>query len=328
MNFRKKVIMGILTGILGSILMEFSIGIENGTFIDLRHMAIVTAAFLGGITASLIASVIIGAVRLLFSDVNGTLIAITIVTIMVGLLMGIIKRLNTSPFKQWFLMTISSTLIYSVVLYFRIRHLEHYHLYLEEFLVLSIIGGIFTFYLVHFLKLHNFLYFDYKQQATYDYRTGLKNVRQFELHLSEAFSNPNLKKNTIGLLFIDIDHFKQINDTYGHPAGDVILKEFAVLLKKSVRKQDKVFRNGGEEFSALLVDANLEEAAQIAERLRKSVENHSFTLPDQSSLQVTISIGVATNSKKDESSMDLVNQADEALYKAKETGRNKICWIS
>jgi diguanylate cyclase len=253
--------------------------------------------------------------------------AITMVTILVGLLVGGIKSLKLSPFYQWLLMIISSTFLYSIVLYYRIRHLEHFALFLQEFWALSVIGGLFTYYLVHFLKLHNFLYYDYKLQATYDYRTGLKNARQFDLHLTEAFSNPNIKQDTICLLFIDIDYFKQINDQYGHPAGDLILQEVAALLKRSVRKKDKVFRNGGEEFSVLLLDTNLEEAIQIAERIRISVENSTYPISDQTRLKVTISIGVATNSLKQESPMDLVHQADEALYEAKRTGRNKVCWI-
>ncbi|MBM7652834.1 diguanylate cyclase [Neobacillus cucumis] len=326
MNFRKKIIMGILTGLLGVLLMEFSIGIQKGTFIDLRHIAIVTAAFLGGTTASLTAAIIIGVVRLLYSEINNMIMAITMITILVGLLVGEIKRLKIPPFYQWLFMIILSTFLYSIVLYYRIRHLEHFALFLQEFWALSLIGGLFTFYLVHFLKLHNFLYYNYKLQATYDYRTGLKNARQFDLHLTEAFSNPNIKQDTIGLLFIDIDYFKQINDRYGHPAGDLILQEVAGLLKSSVRKQDKVYRNGGEEFSVLLLNTNLEEAIQIAERVRISVEKSTYILPDQTQLKVTISIGVVTNSRIEESPMDLVHQADEALYEAKRTGRNKVCW--
>ncbi|QCO21462.1 diguanylate cyclase [Acinetobacter cumulans] len=150
--------------------------------------------------------------------------------------------------------------------------------------------------------------------------TGVYNRR----YLSE-FVNKRHQKNfqKYSMILLDLDHFKKINDSYGHEAGDLVLRQVAHVLRHAVREQDKVGRFGGEEFSLVLADQDLAKALEIAERCRQAIEALEITLPDQSVLKVTASFGIAT--AQDGMSMDEVTRlADQALYKSKENGRNQV----
>ncbi|MBT4493001.1 MAG: GGDEF domain-containing protein [Gammaproteobacteria bacterium] len=164
-----------------------------------------------------------------------------------------------------------------------------------------------------------------RNMAVKDGLTRIYNKRYFnEVLEKECEYN---RRNQVGLCLIifDIDHFKQINDTWGHPAGDFILKNLAQLIENEARGYDVFARYGGEEFVFLLRGAPLEAAVQLAERVRKEVEEHVFSYDDVD-LKITISLGVAywsgENPMEDE---ELVEAADRHLYEAKEGGRNRTC---
>lgn len=127
----------------------------------------------------------------------------------------------------------------------------------------------------------------------------------------------------LSLIFIDIDHFKQINDTYGHDAGDAVLRQVADLIQDQVRQLDIVGRYGGEEIVVGLVGADEKNAARIAEILRTEIEASEFIVPNKDDLKLTASLGVAelTNEK---SVAAVLKMADEALYRAKDEGRNRV----
>lgn len=127
----------------------------------------------------------------------------------------------------------------------------------------------------------------------------------------------------LACLMLDIDHFKQINDTFGHAAGDAVLKQLAEILRRTSRAEDRVFRYGGEEFVAILTNAPLKIAVQIAERLRAQVEEARFGWEGQT-IPVTLSIGVAGASGKEQDGQGLIQAADAALYLAKKNGRNRV----
>lgn len=129
----------------------------------------------------------------------------------------------------------------------------------------------------------------------------------------------------ISFLFFDIDHFKKINDTYGHAVGDIVLQKVAEILRKNLRVGDIVARWGGEEFVAILLGSHEKESEVKAEELRKKVEH--LVLDDPKELKITISIGVA-EFEEGKTFEDMVKHADEALYRAKETGRNKVVTYS
>lgn len=140
------------------------------------------------------------------------------------------------------------------------------------------------------------------------------------------FEQPQKRKSftisALSVLFVDIDHFKSVNDTHGHPAGDEALKKVAQILRRQVREIDLVARWGGEEMIVGLVGANAEEAAVIAENLRTKIETSPVLFGDQE-IRLTASFGVAML-QKDMTIDDFLAVADRALYQAKETGRNKV----
>ena len=159
-------------------------------------------------------------------------------------------------------------------------------------------------------------------QATTDQLTGLINRRSLMKILDESLQTFNTKNSHFGLIGIDIDFFKKVNDTYGHSVGDLVLVEAASCLKRNVRTEDVVGRMGGEEFLAIITDCTVEEVTSIAERVRKEVENLSIKV-DDIELKITISGGTAHSSEKGNVD-ELINLADERLYIAKENGRNQI----
>ena len=163
-----------------------------------------------------------------------------------------------------------------------------------------------------------------KKMATYDSLTGLYNRKALETRLVNEVDRCSRYKNIFTIFMIDIDHFKQINDSYGHQAGDTVLRTFAELLNNLIRKADYVGRFGGEEFIVVLPETPLNEAGETAERLRKRIADHTFMTDDADRLHITASIGVASYPDNAESWIDLLRVADEFMYKAKKSGRNKV----
>jgi len=151
-----------------------------------------------------------------------------------------------------------------------------------------------------------------------DSLTGAYNRRYFDerIKLSHGLRNRNVE---VAMIMIDIDHFKKVNDVYGHKAGDKVLSLIVDLMSKRIRETDAFFRVGGEEFAVLLRDAKLETAKKLAEELRELIES----TPIMENYTVTCSMGVASLNK-DESTDSWMRRADNALYKAKENGRNRI----
>ena len=153
--------------------------------------------------------------------------------------------------------------------------------------------------------------------------TGLHNRRYFNERLIDEVDRAKRYGGTISLLMGDIDHFKKVNDTYGHTVGDEVLAWIGGIFLSKLRKTDLVTRYGGEEFAIILLNTDNAKAVEIAENLRRTVEG-SF-LPGKETVKVTISIGVSTLGQNASSFNSLINQADKALYRAKSLGRNKVC---
>lgn len=161
------------------------------------------------------------------------------------------------------------------------------------------------------------------KMATTDGLTGLYNHRYFQERLSERLEEARRHPTRHSLVIVDIDHFKKVNDTYGHPVGDEVLKRLALLLKESVRAIDLAARYGGEEFVLLLSNTDRKGALQLAERVRKEAKKLKFET-DGTEFSITLSMGVATFPDDARTKESLIENADEALYYAKEHGRNKV----
>lgn len=162
-----------------------------------------------------------------------------------------------------------------------------------------------------------------RRLATTDSLTGANNRRQFMTRGLEEVARSNRYQTPTTMLTLDIDLFKRINDTYGHPAGDEVLKSLVTICRATLRTSDIFARMGGEEFSALLPETDIEEGIQAAQRLRKAVEV-SRVIVDDDVIKYTISIGVSQLQEGDKSLNDLMQRADRALYIAKDAGRNRV----
>jgi diguanylate cyclase len=152
-----------------------------------------------------------------------------------------------------------------------------------------------------------------------DSLTGLFSRSYWEQRLLEEFNRCKRSNENACVMMVDIDHFKMINDTYGHLVGDQVLNQFGTLLKQ-LRVSDIAGRYGGEEFAVILPNSSLEESLQVSERLRKEIEKFQFDHIDT----CTVSIGIALLDKNFEDAYQWLNAADKALYQSKKEGRNRV----
>jgi len=158
------------------------------------------------------------------------------------------------------------------------------------------------------------------KRASIDILTGAYNRMQFNFFLDAEIDKVNRYGGTFSIIYIDIDHFKEVNDQYGHPAGDAVLITFSEIVMHHNRTSDIFSRYGGEEFIIITHEADINNATKHAERLRKEIEKYSFENVDQ----ITCSFGVTEFRKDIDTVSTLIKRADDALYKAKKTGRNRV----
>jgi two-component system cell cycle response regulator len=163
------------------------------------------------------------------------------------------------------------------------------------------------------------------EMAVTDGLTGLHNRRYMESHLATLAEQASLRGKSLALMMLDIDYFKSINDSYGHDAGDDVLREFALRIRKTIRGIDLACRYGGEEFVVVMPEADLHVASMVAERLRRAIAGEPFSVHKGTKrIKVTISIGLSTLERKGEPVSDVLKRADVALYRAKHDGRNRV----
>jgi diguanylate cyclase (GGDEF)-like protein len=204
----------------------------------------------------------------------------------------------------------------------------------------KLIGGI-CFYALKEIDYASFRYFDimisellalFKIKYQYtekefmsvlDGLTGLYNRRQFELGLEQEYNRSKRHPSDFSLAILDIDFFKKVNDTYGHQYGDYVLQTVANIMKSCFRKTDLLYRYGGEELVIIMPETNIEGAIIPVQRLRRMVEDYTFEYNGVKA-KVTVSIGLTMNFQEFGTPADMLKSADEALYKAKEGGRNRV----
>ncbi len=170
------------------------------------------------------------------------------------------------------------------------------------------------------LKLHETLYI----QSTHDPLTGLFNRRNMEETLDRELHRMARKGRSLGIIMLDLDHFKKFNDTFGHQAGDALLRELGAFLQKNIRGEDFACRYGGEEFVIILPETSLENTRQRAEQLRKEAGHTTIIYRGKSLDAITVSMGVAAFPEHGTTADELLRAADTALYRAKEEGRDRV----
>jgi len=166
------------------------------------------------------------------------------------------------------------------------------------------------------------------KMAVIDPLTGLYNRRYATQHMQRIIEHSKESGQPYAVMMMDLDRFKSVNDTYGHDAGDHVLKEFARRLQENLRGIDLVARLGGEEFLVVMPDTGPSEVEFAAERLRRAINDAEFTINNTRSIPVTVSIGVAFGGPADENPGLLIQHADEALYQSKSSGRNRVTYFA
>ncbi|WP_299746478.1 PleD family two-component system response regulator [Devosia sp.] len=160
--------------------------------------------------------------------------------------------------------------------------------------------------------------------AVTDDMTGLYNRRYFDRHLGVMLGKAQAQERDMAVMLLDIDHFKNVNDTHGHDIGDAVLKEFSLRLKRNIRGVDLACRFGGEEFVVLMPDTDFRQAEAVAERVREAVADRGFEVGTARPLTVTVSVGVTLQESLADTPETLIKRADVALYRAKREGRNRV----
>jgi diguanylate cyclase (GGDEF)-like protein len=172
-------------------------------------------------------------------------------------------------------------------------------------------------------KVYNQVISQLKESAVTDGLTGIANHKSFVERLAVEFNRAQRYGSSLSLMMIDLDTFKEINDSYGHVVGDTVLKTIANTLKRNIRQSDFAARYGGDEFALILPETDIEKAYKVGEKLRNKVETTPIALSHDTIIHTTLSIGVSSYQASMTDPLSLVQRADEALYLAKEAGRNK-----
>lgn len=319
-----SILRGLLAGILGVVLMYFSIDAGVNSIIDLRVIPLMLVVLYSNwISASVTASLIIitrfiiGVNAQSYSNVIFILVSWAIFQyvskrmknrwICIFVMLGI-SALTNAFLSIW----IPSTTSINISL-------------LINYSIISILGGLIAVYILDYLIRSEELFLQHKNDAFTDPLTGLSNVRNFDRVFNEAKKRQLKSNENISIMILDIDRFKQVNDTYGHLEGDKVLSKFALILKSIQGPNEIVSRNGGEEFSILIHNCTLEEAKERAESVRKVIENSYFLINnDTKSIHISVSIGVTTYSDSTKEIDRLYEHADQALYAAKKSGGNRV----
>lgn len=321
-----NVIDGLCGGLLGLLLMEFSIRVTSETLADLRYIPILLMfIFIGKVPMILSAIFIIGS-RFLFGVNRSSYAAIVmVVALVIGyLIIEKIFRKEDNLLLKGMYMVIYSNIVVTIFLNYLLKDATVLIPLTTLYWVVSMIGGLISIFLVNYLRKSEYLFRKYENESTIDFLTGLRNVRNFDTMWEQSVETVSKKKKPLSMLMLDIDHFKQINDAYGHGNGDFVLMEISRIMEEMVGKNGSVFRKGGEEFAVILPSLSKDQTIELAERIRSRVERHQFKIDGHLKLPVTISIGVTNYPETINELENMVERADEALYRAKKDGRNRV----
>lgn len=248
----------------------------------------------------------------------------TIFTVLICILLSLITVLIVLYEASALVGALASMSIYLLYILITYYSMKYFNIWLN--IVYPLLFSIITFTIAYIIK-YIIKSRDFERQyllATTDGLTELYNHRYFEEQLKLVLESSKREGSQFSLIILDIDFFKKFNDTYGHQAGDAVLRQVAQTLKKNVRASDIVFRYGGEEMSIILNHTEYDAAVTVAEKLCNKISSRDFRLPNGKDVKVTISLGASTFPADGINPEEVVESADKRLYNAKENGRNRV----
>ena len=320
----RQILIGLCNGLLCFILMKFSIPTFSHTLIDFRHIPLIIAACYIGAIPTMITAIMIAITRLTF-DISPATITISTCYIFIGIILSIYSQHSQRSMRYRAIQFSTITIVMICVSYLLItKDLIRTLIFTGLITSYSTVGLLLAFMLLKDLKKQKTDMMVFQDQAQQDFLTRLLNKRMFEQTLRDML---NAEENIV-LMLMDIDYFKQVNDKHGHDAGDTVLKEVAEILNTYTEYQQKNYRIGGEEFSAVFTDSPVLSVIRIAEKIRQQIASHPFVLPDGKVIHITISIGLSCSKNVAKNSISLFRRADRALYQAKSDGRNKVIYAT
>lgn len=317
---KQKIAAGAASGLVGLILLAYTIPLNETTIIDLRLIPVTVMAVFGGWLPTIIAGIILAGGRLFidFSLSSAPALLLIALSVISG---GIIHALVRSIWRRAAWMVLLTSLYMTLLLF--MMPLTGWLTVAGIYFLASLTGTAIAVYMFVHLNRVNQMFNRYQYEAYRDSLTNLYNQRAFRDMLQQSEAAYPSGSRPLSMLVLDIDHFKKINDTYGHLEGDAVLKQISHVMRTSIRPNDDAFRIGGEEFGVLLYDCDEEHALTIAERIRADIARTPFTIgQDPGTLFLTVSIGSSTCPGQEIS--DLYSSADSALYEAKRQGRNCV----
>lgn len=245
-------------------------------------------------------------------------------TVAVGIILALLTGFIVMKLRSAFVASLASLSIYLIYMLTAYYAMKFFNIWIELVypLILAVVAFISALIVKYFIKSR-----DFEQQyrlATTDGLTELYNHRYFQEQMKRQIENSKRYENEFSLIILDIDFFKKFNDTFGHQAGDAVLRQVAQTLRKNVRATDIVCRYGGEEMSIILPNTERDVAYSTAEKICKRVSDRKFKLVNDKETSVTISLGVATFPYDGDSASSIIEAADKRLYNAKHNGRNQV----
>ena len=320
----RRLLLGLIAGTLGCVLMLFSIPVGPSLIVDLRTVPILIVAFYATLPSLAVATALGFIFRIFIFGVSQTSIVGGLSILVIAVACALIARIRINRKLKWIFGIACVCIVAAISLLILRIPTYDFWLILSGYSGGHIVTGLAAyFYLKHITKL-NAAYDKLHADSKTDFLTGLVNFRHFDKSLNACFKTAVMTDQVLSILFLDIDNFKCINDTYGHLAGDHILKTLSGQLLKTCRNTDIVCRRGGEEFTIILPKCNLEQACSMAERIRKKVANCVHTLTSGETVGITVSIGVSCYPETSTREEALIDQADTALYQAKHSGKNTV----
>ncbi|WDM21842.1 GGDEF domain-containing protein [Paenibacillus polymyxa] len=319
--FIYRVMNGLMLGLFGILLMMTGLWIRGHFVVDLRHLAIIISVYMGGSVSGLLTTLIVILYRIYitggWTDITLTVTVNCFMTLGISL---IFIREKSLTLRKWMSAVIGAAVVSLLSTFYVDNPPDN-----ESMIIITtvkMLGGLFTYFMMSHIKKTERAVHLLEEAANRDHLTGLYSPRAYDALFEEVLHTSKTTKQPFGLVMLDIDHFKNINDTYGHLNGDTVLSQLGMLLTRESTMRVYPSRKGGEEFAILIGNCDSQKAASFAEKIRKAVENERFLLNDGTMISLTISIGAGSSPVI--ASRHLLEKTDEALYEAKRSGRNQV----